>query len=84
MYLVYIIYYSFCDLGEEVFVKRYLLLRCGSLFFLGGGGGVEHFWGRAIIEGVLQISVFYFIHFISYNIYATITLFRTSCLNHLF
>ena len=41
MYLVYIIYYSFCDLGEEVFVKRYLLLRCGSLFFFcwGGGGG---------------------------------------------
>ena len=39
MYLVYIIYYSFCDLGEEVFVKRYLLLRCGSLFFFCWGGG---------------------------------------------
>ena len=45
MYLVYIIYYSFCDLGEEVFVKRYLLLRCGSLFFFCWGGGGGTFWG---------------------------------------
>ena len=45
MYLVYIIYYSFCDLGEEVFVKRYLLLRCGSLFFFCWGGGGHIFGG---------------------------------------
>ena len=69
MYLVYIIYYSFCDLGEEVFVKRYLLLRCGSLFFFCWGGGGGHFFGGGQLSKVYCKFLFSILSILSRTIF---------------